>query len=851
MHKFTSFPKPLLAMVATLFAAATIFYSGLWMYSDRWQVPVQLGFDNQYVDAEQSQLLTSIYKDSPAEKAGLQVGDRILQVDGERFESDYALNDIWARHKPGDTVALRIQRPHVPAPFTLRATFGAAPSRSERLTEHLSQDIINAYPVVFLVVGLSVLFLRLEDPYAWLLALEFAGAIAVANWSSNFAGLGPSVRRFAITYRAIFQGFNPAFFFLFFAVFPARSPLDRRAPWLKWLGLALGLSFALSGLGTGIYETPAVVGRLFGHVVSRAVRMIYSYGFHILGLASLIGNAMNASTPEARRKSRVILWGTVVGVVPIILGFGAQELFGFQMSLWLAAVLVLLLCVYPLSFAYAVVKHRVLEIPVLLRRSARYLLVQRGFLFLQVLISVGAAVAFAWGLTHTHVMTPVGITGGVVFGSALAIGGMRIHHATSQRVDRAFFRNAYDVRIILEDLVEKTRTATSRSELAALLEHHLTRALQPVSFAVYLETSDNQLSAAPASVPAELQTISVTQPLMVDLARRGRPWEVSEKTRGDAPGLFLLAPLQPDCLVPVLGRDSRLVGLLVLGPRLSEEPYSRDDKHLLASVAGQAGVALESIRLGEKIAESIEAERRAAQEMDYAKQVQAKLFPQRFPPLKSMEYTGRCLQARQVGGDYYDFLNLGSGHLGIVLADVAGKGISGALLMANLQANLRSQYAVALQDLPGLLRSVNQLFYENTDERSYATLFFGDYDDSTRRLRYVNCGHLPPLVVCPNGGIERLLPTATVLGLFEKWECAVADVGLCPGDILVLYTDGVTEAPNEAGEDFGEGRLLETLKSQSHLPVGPLLQSVVEAVERFSNGTQHDDVTLVIARSLA
>jgi serine phosphatase RsbU (regulator of sigma subunit) len=191
------------------------------------------------------------------------------------------------------------------------------------------------------------------------------------------------------------------------------------------------------------------------------------------------------------------------------------------------------------------------------------------------------------------------------------------------------------------------------------------------------------------------------------------------------------------------------------------------------------------------------------------------------------------------------------GHLGFVLADIAGKGISGALLMANLQANLRSQYATALQDLPGLLRSVNQLFFENTDDHSYATHFFGDYDDSTRRLRYVNCGHLPPMLLRKNGGVERLLPTATVLGLFEKWECTLAEVGITPGDILALYTDGVTEAPSAAGEDFGESRLLETLKSQSHLPVGSLLQSVVEAVEQFSGGQQHDDVTLVIARSLA
>jgi sigma-B regulation protein RsbU (phosphoserine phosphatase) len=750
------------------------------------------------------------------------------------------------------------------------------------LSERLSLDIIETYPVIFLVVGLTVLFLRLEDAYAWLLALEFTGAIATANWSGNFAGLGVPLRSFAMIYRAIFNGFNPALFSLFFAVFPARSPIDRRTPWLKWLGLALGLSFALPGLGTGGYEAPAVVGRLLGQVVSRAVRMTYTYGFHILGLVSLVGNAMGASTAEARRKSRVIVWGTLVGVVPVLVGLGAQELFRFQMSVWLTAVLVLLLYLYPLSFAYAVVKHRVLEIPVLLRRSARYMLVQRGFVFLHLLVSLAATVLFAWGLSRTRLMTPLGLTGGVIFGSVLALGGLRVHRTTSRRIDRAFFRNAYDARMILQDLVEKTRTATNRNELAALLEHHLTRALQPASFAVYLETSDGQLSADPARVPTELQTISVTQPLTAELARRGRPWEVSEEGAGEAPGPFLLAPLRPDYLVPVLGRDSRLVGLLVLGPRLSEEPYSREDKQLLASVASQAGVALESIRLGEKIGERIEAERRAAQEMDFARQVQARLFPQKLPPLKTLEYTGTCLQARQVGGDYYDFLELRPGRLALVLADIAGKGVSGALLMANLQANLRSQYAMALDDLPRLLKSVNQLFYDNTAEGSYATLFFGDYDDANRRLRYANCGHLPPLLLRaggpppegrgsrplseqgsgPQGGsaqgrapevpqVELLRSTCTVVGLFEEWHCEVAEVALAPGDTLVLYTDGVTEAASKGGEEFGECRLLDTLQSRSNLPVGPLLEAIIEAVQQFSGGEQQDDITLVIARCLA
>ncbi|HUI43952.1 MAG TPA: PP2C family protein-serine/threonine phosphatase, partial [Terriglobia bacterium] len=169
-------------------------------------------------------------------------------------------------------------------------------------------------------------------------------------------------------------------------------------------------------------------------------------------------------------------------------------------------------------------------------------------------------------------------------------------------------------------------------------------------------------------------------------------------------------------------------------------------------------------------------------------------------------------------------------------------------LMANLQANLRSQYAVALEDVSRLLRSVNQLFFENTADSSYATLFFADYDDAARRLRYVNCGHLPPLLLRGDGKVERLDATTTVLGLFEDWECAAAEVRLGAGDTLVLYTDGVTEAERAEGEEFGECRLIETLRRQIHLPAPDLIGAVVAAVREFSKGEQADDITLVVAR---
>jgi len=271
---------------------------------------------------------------------------------------------------------------------------------------------------------------------------------------------------------------------------------------------------------------------------------------------------------------------------------------------------------------------------------------------------------------------------------------------------------------------------------------------------------------------------------------------------------------------------------------------------LLDSVASQAGITLENIDFGEKMAERIEAERKAATEIDIARRVQARLFPQYLPPLATLEYVGGCVQARQVGGDYYDFLDIAPGLLGIVLADISGKGISGALLMANLQANLRSQYAVAREDIPRLLQSVNRLFYENTTDESYATMFFGVYSDSCRCLRFANCGHVAPLILRADGSMQRLSSTNTVLGLFLKWESNVEEVKLYPGDILVVCTDGVTEAPDRQGEEFGEVRLGELIQGNKDLPVKELMTAIQRGVEEFTAATQADDITLIVARCL-
>jgi phosphoserine phosphatase RsbU/P len=247
-------------------------------------------------------------------------------------------------------------------------------------------------------------------------------------------------------------------------------------------------------------------------------------------------------------------------------------------------------------------------------------------------------------------------------------------------------------------------------------------------------------------------------------------------------------------------------------------------------------------------AEKLEAERRAAQELEIARQVQARLFPQSLPAVRSLEYAGACIPALAVGGDYYDFLNLGPDRLGMVIGDVVGKGIAAALLMANLQANLRSQYAFALDQPQRLLQSVNQLFCENTRDSAFATLFFADYDDASGRLRYVNCGHLSGLLLRGDGTLDRLAATSTVLGIFREWECSVGECRLEAGDLLALYTDGVTESFDDADNEFGEERLVEALRRHRSRPPQALLAAIVDEVRAFSPHEQNDDITLIVAR---
>lgn len=247
-------------------------------------------------------------------------------------------------------------------------------------------------------------------------------------------------------------------------------------------------------------------------------------------------------------------------------------------------------------------------------------------------------------------------------------------------------------------------------------------------------------------------------------------------------------------------------------------------------------------------AEKLENERRLAQELEIARDVQARLFPQVLPEVPGLDYAGVCVQARSVGGDYYDFLELGKDRIALIVGDIAGKGIAAALLMANLQANLRSQFLGAADDPRRFLASVNRLLFANTALSAYATLFYADYDATTNQLLYANCGHVPGLILRENGSVERLDANGTVLGLFADWDCDIGSTKFLPGDSLVLYTDGITESEDPNGSEYGEERLIKAIRERHSLSAHKLGAAISKDVLDYSNDRQFDDLTLIVAK---
>jgi sigma-B regulation protein RsbU (phosphoserine phosphatase) len=337
------------------------------------------------------------------------------------------------------------------------------------------------------------------------------------------------------------------------------------------------------------------------------------------------------------------------------------------------------------------------------------------------------------------------------------------------------------------------------------------------------------------------------------------------------PWLALAAPtevsvlnrLEAELLLPLPGRSS-LIGVMALGPKLSEEPYSRSDRRLLSSVALQTGLAIENSALVHSLAEESAQRQRIDREIEIARQVQQLLLPQTYPVVAGIEFAGFSRAAREVGGDYYDFIPLENGRLGIAIGDVSGKGISAALLMASVRSALHGLTFSGMLDLARLIEGLNRIIYDSSTSNRFVTFFFGEYDPSTRILDYVNAGHNAPVLLRPSlpqkGSycdpegpcmVQRLETGGPVIGIFSQVQYEQGQIQLQPFDVFIAFTDGISEAMTTDLEEWGEEKLIAVARMNTHLSAEAMISALVASADRYTAGApQYDDLSLVVLKVL-
>ena len=311
----------------------------------------------------------------------------------------------------------------------------------------------------------------------------------------------------------------------------------------------------------------------------------------------------------------------------------------------------------------------------------------------------------------------------------------------------------------------------------------------------------------------------------------------------------VLRTIKSTILVQVKQKNE-LVGILSFGPRRGGFQYSVADRELLMSIAGQLALIIDNARLTERMV----VQERMRRELALAAEVQQRLLPSQAPKTKGMEIAGFCEPARGVGGDYYDFIKFDNSQLGVAIADVAGKGMPAALLMSTVQATLRSLTArngSTVSDLSSIVSKLNRLLFDSTNGEHYVTFFYATFDQATQRLTYVNAGHNPPLYLQADSSSEfrELTSGGLVAGAFEHAAYEQETVQMKSNDLLFLYTDGLTEALNVEGEEFGTTRVMDTLKSIASLSADQIRDVVARRVKEWCAGMSlYDDLTFVVMK---
>jgi sigma-B regulation protein RsbU (phosphoserine phosphatase) len=796
--------------------------------------------------------------------AGLRNDDRLLELRGESYRSR---EQMIAMHgggnrfaHAGDSIEVAVRRVDGSVHRALIHTVGGQ-RLARRFSLRWALTVLSAVPpLICLLIGYWVAAARIRDANAWFLLLLFAAPSTFADqpaWWPGALSIGLT------TWWSLLQLLAAPTLLLFGIYFPERWRADSKYPWAKWLILVpLALSTLLLLTGLWIDEFAAArmgavsarIGSLF-HALVQPLNLLCVLAYVLVILDKL----RSATTADARRRMRLLAMGSFVGLGSLLLVFLVLPRFGIQPYQHPLVALsgFLLFFAAPFSFAYVVVVQRALDVRILLRMGTKYALARATLVTVEIAFVAVIFLHFILPLFLNKADLALAIPVTIIAVAAvvkLFAARDSISHRIQRWLDRKFFREAYDAELVLSELSEQARRFTEVAPLVNTISRSISDVLHISKIAVYLRHGRSfgveHCIGIDGELPKRFEESSST---VRNLARSNQPATLYHE---NPDGWFLLADdrerqaletLGTELLLPLAGRE-RLLGFMSLGAKRSEEPFTPSDLRLLQSVSTQAGLTLEISALVHSLASEAARRERIDREIEIAREVQERLYPQQIPSLPGHSIYGACRPAQGVGGDYYDVLTLDNGTLGLAIGDVSGKGISAALLMASLRASLRGMTMNGPDDMALLMARVNRLVYESSATNRYATFFFGIYEPAARLLRYVNAGHNPPFVVRDHE-LHILEGGGPVIGLLPDAQYEECHITLEPGDLLLAYTDGISEALNTQEQEWGEERMLAAARARLPEDATTILRHIVNEADRFAaSAPQHDDMTLLLMK---
>jgi sigma-B regulation protein RsbU (phosphoserine phosphatase) len=802
------------------------------------------------------------YASAPFARAGAAKGDRVLAVGGQPFTGFAREYGQVRALKAGDTYSIRVQKPDGRIVDVTAPLARLRPDKSKAKPSFVAMAIVLQvlFPILCLGLGTWVLLARPRDLNAWYV-------FTILHYIQTFFGRQECYAGAPLVFMAywsdLWQGLFLVAIFFFGLDFPQRFGWDVKHPWVRWL-LAGPLLLSL---------TPDPL-ELYGHLLRVSIfRPGWTPFFHrtddlqqVLGIAcisffcaSLFSKLGTARQKDARRRLRILVIGSQIGLWPTFLILLISKYRGVDFNqavpLWLFLTSLFLFTLLPCSLAYAIIVERAMDVRILLRQGTQYALARGTLLFLRVLIALWIAGLSYYGLkNHNHspywIFLPVGL---------LFLMRWGLEKRLRLWIDRKFFRESYAAEQVLSELMTEAGQFTETQPLLETVTRRISETLHVENMVMLLRSGNGfrLQTAMGVDVPAGFLLGDSSESVHALQKRRGpatvyfdRPddWllDASPEERE------ALRELNVEVLLPLPGRG-RLMGVMALGPKRSEQPYSKSDLQLLTSVGTQTGMALENSELIATLKTEITQRERISREMEIAHEVQQRLFPQTFPVMEGVQVTGTCRPALGVGGDYYDCMITGNGKLALAIGDVSGKGVSAALLMASLRASLRGQTMQGAPDLAQVVSNVNELLYDSSDSNRYATFFFGEYDPASRSICYVNAGHNPPVLLrhLADRKFERHLLEGggPVVGLLPGAQYEQCRLQMQSGDLLLLYTDGISEAMDLLDEEWGEERMTAEAERLAHGTAQQVLNGLVNAADAFAGGAeQHDDMTLMVMK---